>query len=178
MDDSTITARNHNLSSYLIASGKNNIGDNGLPPNNGSGSTSMSCFWGMGARTSLKHKKTHQNYRSGIPNWQSITDVLFLRQLLGHCLNWSRSTKNPIQNKTKKNCVNCNKIIKKSTLKGELCCWRLLNSSWCWAPVPYHLHPGTWSLPSPGCCCMPPTCVVQHSLSPLQKKKRRRKTEK
>jgi len=32
-----------------------------IPPNNDSGSTSMSCFWGMGARTSLRQKATYIN---------------------------------------------------------------------------------------------------------------------
>lgn len=51
----------------------------------------------------------------------------------------------------------------------------LPNLSWCWAPVWYHLHLGTWSLPSPGCCCMLPTYVSLRSLWPLQKIKKRLK---
>lgn len=54
------------------------------------------------------------------------------------------------------------------TLQGELCCWKLLlNWSWCWAPLKSPLHPGTWSLPSLGCCCMPPTYAFPRSLWPL-----------
>jgi len=30
-----------------------------IPPNSGSGSTNMSCFWGMGARTSLRHNEIY-----------------------------------------------------------------------------------------------------------------------
>lgn len=54
------------------------------------------------------------------------------------------------------------------TLKGELCCLKLLNWSWCWAPLQFHLRRETWSLPSPGCYCMLPTYVFLHSLWPLE----------
>lgn len=60
------------------------------------------------------------------------------------------------------------KFKKQLTLRGELCCLKLLNSSWCWAHLQSHLRQETWSLPSRGCCCMLPTYVFQHSLSLLQ----------
>lgn len=60
------------------------------------------------------------------------------------------------------------------TLSGGLCCWRQPSWRWrwcwcwCWAPPLSRLHPGTWSLPSRGCCCTPPTCASPRFLSPLE----------